>query len=565
MTVTNSTLRRYAAAGWALVQPRPVTEAALRPTWVQVAVWAGLLVISASLALFNFHSFQLGAYQDDADYVILARSLVYADHYGLMNTADGLAPANFPFGYPLLLAGVERIWPGNVDALRAISLVATLLTVSLLFWGWPLLSTKTSRWWGLAVAGLYALAPVTIVQAHITMSEPVFTCAALGAWLLTEWGQRQTWNSRRATLVGLGLGVVLTLVIFTRAIGLVFVGVVCLRYALTYGWRAWRSLSLLALSLLVTTAALLAVTPVAAADLLSSNVRYVGDYVGVVQGSNRYPTEVDIPYSILVLRRAYTHVTRDMRALILPLGGGAREREIYAEWGLPILRDWVGWVLGLVVIAGFFDWLRREGLTTFLLAVMAYWASIALWDWVSTRFLYPVQFQLFFAFLLGVHWLVGQVKRVGWPVQRWQALATIGTVVALGCISFYKSSVVDDSRLHTGDLSVRTQWITAHTDPAAVLMSEQGGIDYLYSQRPTVRFPPDDAGADAVLAYMTQHQVKYVVLAPALKWLTPYVPGYDIETKALKPVLDKLVQANRLRQANTSADGWIVTYEVLSH
>jgi len=565
MTVTNSRLRGYAEAVWAGVQPRPVTEAAPPPTWIQVAVWVGLLIATTSLALINFHSFQLGAYQDDADYVILARSLVYTDHYGLMNVAGGQAPANFPFGYPLVLAGVERIWPGNVDALRSVSLSATLLTISLLFWGWPLLSTRTSRWWGLAVAGLYALSPTVTEQARITMSEPTFTCAALAAWLLAEWGQRQAQRSRRALGIAIGLGVILTLVVFTRTIGLVFVGVIGLRYILTYGRQTWRSLSLIGLSLLIITILVLAVTRVNGADLWSGNARYVSEYVQYVDGTRRSPNQVGRPYGSLILYRTYRHAVRDIRLTVLPVGGGQKERDFYSRLGLLLLNDWVGWVLLLLIVAGFIERLRQEGLTTFWLALVAYYGVITFWDWGGPRLLYPMQFQLYFALLSGVYWLAGQVKRLGWPEQRWQALAVVGAVAALGCISAYKSFVVDESSAHIGDLTERTQWVRANASLTDVIMSEQGGIDYIYSQRPTVPFPPPAISPKDMLAYMVQRQVKYIVVAPALAWQTPYAPAYDASTQALKAVLDQLVQANRLKRVDVSADQWVVTYEVVSY
>jgi hypothetical protein len=520
------------------------------------------MVLTASLSLRSFHDFQLGAYQDDAHYVILARSLVYTHNYGLMNVAGGPGQAMFPFGYPLVLAGVEAALPGNLDGLRAVSLAATLLTLSLLFWGWPLLSHTTSHWWGLAVASLYAISPLTIAQASIIMSEPVFTCLALGAWLLTEWCQSKRPGSRAATLGALGLGALLAFVSFTRTIGLVFVAVVFVRYAIAFGWQAWRSISLVVVGGLIFTTAIVVLTPVDASDIMSSNSQYVADYLGYAQGTRRYVAQTDIAYGPLVLRRAYRHAVRDVRALLVPVGGGAREAGLFASWGLPFLRDWVGLLIDAVALVGLIQWLRREGLTTFLMALGLYYLAIGFWDWLGTRLLYPIQPQLYFALLLGAHWLVQLVQRRSHlPLKFGQYLA-VGLYFCLMAACVYKSFQIDDSRLHTGDLALRTQWINANAAPTAVIMSEQGGIDYLYSRRLTVTFPDVNAASPQVLAYLKQKGVNYVVVAPVLEWQTPYAPAYNSQTQALKPSLDQLVQEKLLKQVAVSGDGWTVTYAV---
>lgn len=70
----------------------------------RAAAIAGLLVLAAGLYLYRFDSFQVGTYMDDAQYVVLAKSLVQGPAYGLVSGPGPALPTRFPFGWPLLLA-----------------------------------------------------------------------------------------------------------------------------------------------------------------------------------------------------------------------------------------------------------------------------------------------------------------------------------------------------------------------------------------------------------------------------------------------------------------------------
>ncbi len=157
-----------------------------RPRRLHIALWLILLAASAALALFHYQILQIGAYQDDASYIILAQSLIKADRYGLMYGPWLLPdPPTFPFGFPLLLADLMRLGL-SLNALKGVSFVATLVNISLLFWGWPLISRRASYGWGLAVAVLYGTSLLAVSHSRVIMSEAVFTTWTFAALLLTE-------------------------------------------------------------------------------------------------------------------------------------------------------------------------------------------------------------------------------------------------------------------------------------------------------------------------------------------------------------------------------------------
>ena len=76
------------------------------PTRIQILLWGGIVALTLSLSLINYDSFQIGAYNDDANYVILARTILNSNEYGinLSGTDQSITQFQFPFGYPLLLS-----------------------------------------------------------------------------------------------------------------------------------------------------------------------------------------------------------------------------------------------------------------------------------------------------------------------------------------------------------------------------------------------------------------------------------------------------------------------------
>ncbi len=185
------------------------------PNKLQIFIWGAFIILIIGLFLIKFNSFQVGADVDDATYIILSRSLLHSSNYGLINNPGNPAPGKFPFGYPLILAFVSLLFPANPNSFRIPSLLATLLNVSIVFWGWGWLSKGRSYWWGLSVAALFALSPVTVDLSRRVMSEPVFTTFCLLTIVFTE---KLAAGGNKAWGIFL-LALVLFLTVFTRTVG----------------------------------------------------------------------------------------------------------------------------------------------------------------------------------------------------------------------------------------------------------------------------------------------------------------------------------------------------------
>src|SRR5581483_3816510 len=189
------------------------------PSGLQIALWVCVLLASLVLFFYKYSEFQIGAYHDDATYIVLAQSLVHSDTYGLIDRPGEPGSTQFPFGFPLLLSPIVRLFPDNLDALRSISFLATLINISLLFWGWHLFSRRRSYWWGLAIAALFGLSPLVVDESRMVMSEPVFLTFCLVALLLAE----QAVQHRESAAWTLWMGISLFFVLFIRTIGFTLV------------------------------------------------------------------------------------------------------------------------------------------------------------------------------------------------------------------------------------------------------------------------------------------------------------------------------------------------------
>lgn len=538
---------------------------------IQVALWIALILWTIALTLTRLDAFQIGAYHDDADYLVLARSLAYTGHYGLMNrpgTQPG--PAPFPCGFPLVLAPFTRL-VSVPQAIMIPSLVATLAVASILFWGWPTLSSR-SRWWGLAVSGLYLLAPLTVEHARMVMSEAVFTLFLLAAiWLIERIarGGQPLW-------VALAAGALLAMVPITRTVGLLLWPVAIAYLVVRCGRRVGRELGRLLVGGLLCIGLIVGLVRVPVSGLFP--VRYLTEpnaalltalrlKISAADPAPLMPTEyltqdqvggqqVDNGQVVATYaRRAAFHIHRDLRRLVLPTGGGTREQVLANRLGMPALPRIIGLLSFALVVLGYVLWLREEGINLLSLFVPLYAVALLFWNWDSPRLLYPVQPPLEFALLLGVEAvLFGLCSRVHTIcLRRYQHAAMAALIVMLALVSAYNSLNIDDSSYHVGDLRARTAWLRANAPASAVLMTEAPQIDYLYSERRTVPFPAHSTTATELAEALRQTGTDYVLLAPEIRWSDVYSPAYSPKALVLLDLIKELEAQHEIALVYSSA------------
>lgn len=539
-----------------------------RSTALQTLAWVALLVAVLALYARGVGSFQVGVYQDDATYLVLSDSIAFGDEYGMLNGPGPPLPSKYPFVFPLLLSPFAR-WPPaaaeeavrkgetpgrSLVAATAVPLAATLINLSLLFWGWPLLS-RISRWWGLGVACMYGLSPLVTGHARIVMSEPVFTTFVLAALLLTELCARD--GSRAWTF--LALGGAIAAAVFTRSIGMTIAAVAFLRLAAfaarTRRTRAVaasvrevaRQLALVALGAVALVGLVVATTSVGLRHLPPK--AYVDELLAEKVEPTMLPSPaVSVPRSVdsetftaRIRRVGRGYLLDQVRDVILPVGGGDRARNFARQLGVENAPAWLGAAVACVVAIGAWHSARFLLLSpAVLLFELVYFATILLWPWDAPRYLYPIQPFLQLQLLLGAARLgaVGRGRTTPAPVRHG---ASVAAVVCVGLVlgSAWKSLEVKDSRQFTRDLSVGADWLAGHAPPGAVVMARYPQTIYLYSGRSTVDLAIAPTPGDLERA-LARSSVDYVLVAPRLVWGSTASPVYSEVEDALLAALSEM-------------------------
>lgn len=508
-----------------------------RSALVQAACWSAIVVVVTLLSLRGWGTLQPGIYQDDAFYLVLARSIAFGDSYGLINEPGPPAPAKYPFGFPLVLSPVVRLFPHQLEAATIVSLVATLITIALLYWGWPLLSSTTSRWWALGTVSLFAMSPWVVGQTREVLSEPTFTALVVLALLLTE-----ACVHRRGPSYGLAaaLGVVVMGAFFTRWIGIsvviaVFALIVLARKPFADRVRSLATifvagLAALALVLVFTSVDLRQLTPERhLSELRSPPVRR--------------KSGVRLEPGLAVIAE---YASDELRRVVVPSGGGSRERALGERLGIRNLSTIIGVSVTTLLAFGAWQSMRTRALApTVLLFELVYFGALCCWPSVTIRLLFPLLPFLILQLLLAVDALNRAAERL-WPgARRLRTWAVVAVWGGLLLVSTAKSWVLGDSRRSTGDLGVGTTWLAAHSPPEAIVMSQHPQITYLYAERKTMKLPPVHTTAELERA-LQDGQVDYLLLRPELEWRPNGAHTYDAHTQqVVLPALSELTSQGK--------------------
>ena len=559
-----------------------------RPTRIQIALWALILILMVAISVYHYDYYQFGTHIDDSRYAILARSLLSSSTYGMINVPGAPIAGKYPFGYPLLLLPSMVLYPSNLDAIKVPSLIATILIVTILFWGWQWFYNRKSYWWGLAVCGLYALAPMSIDHTRRVMSEPVFTFFCLLSILLAEMFVR----GKQIRGWSIAMSVALTFAAFSRSIGIVLVIAVFAYMLVMRGRRAWVPVAGIILQIGLLASLVLIFTPVQLNDLVprgylkDENARFIVAFFSRAQSgrdANPALTEANVSPAVdgaeissspqvlspqvLIAYGIKQHIGRDLRGVAFPFGGGSREQKLATRLGFPMLPQVIGYFVSGLIILGFIRLLRREISSLFLLFAVLYFGVIFLWIWNDPRLLYPIQPQIFLGLISGIEgiflWISRPLSRRNYS-DRSINIALASIVAFLLFASAYKSSVIQDSRLHTGDLGVRTSWFTTFSTPEDILMTEEPETDYIYSGRMTVPYPSLVSSVERLEDYLLSNRINYVLVAPVTDWQDRVQPVYSDNARRLLPMLEGLTLANRLHQVYSSEQDDIRIFQVLS-
>lgn len=577
-------------AGSITSNPKGKEEALPRPVRAQTILWVLGILVGLGMMIYNYPKFQVGAHYDDAAYITLARSFLQGSGYGLINFPGEPRIANYPFGYPLVLSLIAAFSPNELASYKLVSIIATLINASLIFWGWRWLSRNLSHWWALAVSLLYLFSPVTIDLSGRVMSEPLFLTLYLLAMMLTEWGCKGQFRYKIFNwLWPLGLGMLLVMIPFVRSIGIAITAGILLYLIIVKRKKFLSYFGGVLAGMAVTVILVVTLTPVNWPDLFPT--KYLSDQqaaflIGLLdpfhsdtgeQPAAQTATQAEelitqrglrgLLYDYL-FEGSKEHFGKSLRTAVFPFAGTSGEQAFALRIGIPFLPVLLGYLISGTIIFGYYRWVKAEHLTVFILSSIVYFIALFAWIWDEPRFLNPIAAQLLTAFLLGVSGILLLAAR-GWQRLTRQDYSHFlnPVLVAFTCLllllSLYKSVTISDSRIHIGELYARTAWLRQHTSQEAIFMSEYPVIDYLYSNRLTTSMPLKEISPAELFTFLKQKNIDYILLAPQIAWMKPkFEPRLSQQMTALLPQFEALEQAGQIQIVYQEPDSMIKIYQV---
>lgn len=151
------------------------------PTWIKALfcvflaylIWVYWITIQASA---------VGLYHDDGIYVVTAKALAEGKGYRIISLPDPIAQTKYPFLFPLLLAGVWKIFPQFPENVLFLKLVPLLHTV---LWCWLIYRfiKQNAKSIGVArsITALTLASPWVVFFSTTIVSETMFACLCTGA------------------------------------------------------------------------------------------------------------------------------------------------------------------------------------------------------------------------------------------------------------------------------------------------------------------------------------------------------------------------------------------------
>jgi len=451
------------------------------------------MILSGFLAILRYDSFQVGAFNDDAHYLVLAESLAHGQGYHLVNFPNSPVESAFPPGWPLLLTPFVYLFGDNLTFLKLLPYCLWLLTIPLIY---RYFSRRLTAPYNQMMISLVALSPVLIGTSTMLMSESAYLFFSFVTLNLFDgWNQLTYHKANRWLIVLVGAGAVYTELIRTVGLALVVAILFCLVVS-----RRLRPASIFT-----------AVTVIGFFPQVWLNVQSRG---GIV--SSGYEAEVfGVPASqrfgqVLANLQAYESGLIST-TLFPPLS-----RVGISHLGAHALVPALNFLVVLVITFGYVGSLRKIDVSDVYVALY-FGALLMFWNPISgsaqARYIIPVMPFLYAYLLRGFASFAQWIAR---PAGKWGGVIIIAGVAAIA-LSFIALDLADwrnPVRNRLTDLSIGTTWIARNTPPTSIIMTPDPVPDYLYARRRTVGYP---TVANEILDSVQRAQVGYVLIAPKLQ------------------------------------------------
>jgi len=461
-----------------------------------------LVLTSAILGLLRFESFQVGAFSDDAHYIVLAESLASGRGYRLVSFPDAPVEWAFPPGWPALLSPFVALFPGNYEVLKLLSFALWLACI-------PLMYSLFAKWiespYLDMLIGLIALNPSLVGMSGMVMSEAAYLFFSLVTLNLFEMldnhaGKKDRRDKEIEWLLLLGISVAALYTQLIRTVGLSLMITIPMYLILT---RRFRQAGVVIMFFL------LGILP-----QLWLNTQSGGSLVSSGYESQVFGTSIGMKLGQL-WANLQSYCDEKVASSLVPIFG-PNVASALDSLGVGLTLQLANALILLLIAFGAALSLRFFQISD--LYVAFYCVSIlAFWNprvgSAQARFLIPIIPFLYFYLFRALIWFVSRTAARNRRRSLW---AVTGLVCLLGLTSLARN--VQDwrnpLRNRITDLSIGTSWIHDNASATSIVMARDPVPAYLYARRKTVAYPDS---AQGIHEYIRTFGVDYILVSPELQ------------------------------------------------
>jgi 4-amino-4-deoxy-L-arabinose transferase-like glycosyltransferase len=465
---------------------------------------------------------------DNTEFMTLARSLVQGQGLSYINQPNPQPATKYPFGFPLMLAPLEWLFPGNWAAIKWMVLVLFCLAVPVFY---LLARDQFGPVPALAAALLCLTNPLLVDYAHQEMSEVPYLLFSLVALLLVERAaQQEGVTGNRWLWAGFAF---LMWAYYVRSVGLVLIVAVVVYLLLRH--RKRQALS-------VAGAAFLAALPWA---LRNRAVGGGGDYFRQLVLVNPYfPEQGTLDLAGLVDR-----VVRNLQAnlaQILP-------RVFWPAWepAGALLNPVSVVLICLALYAAVLVARRRQHLLLFGYAVV-YLGTVLVWPWMGDRFLLPgLPIVIFFGVQVAVDLLHRLEGRGAYPAAVLVAAVAFVALLVANAMGLHRlaASGQGDYPPPWRNYYAAGQWLKSNAPADAVICCRKDSWLYIVTGRSCVVYPFKEP--DQLVQYMDENGVDFVVVEQL---------GFSSTPRFLVPAIQKHPERFELLWRQTNPDTFVLRF-----
>jgi 4-amino-4-deoxy-L-arabinose transferase-like glycosyltransferase len=466
----------------------------------------GLGLLALLLAAWTFDP-KLALSGDNTEFMTLARSLVQGQGLSYISLPEPKPATKYPFGFPLMLAPLEWLAPGNYAAMNWLVVLFFAASIPVIY----LLAHQQGRLPALLMALWSATLPLLLDFAHQVMSEiPYLFFSLLSLWLIERAMQKEEPIKGNYWFIG-GFAAMMW-AYYVRSAGMVLVGAIFLYLLLQRRFRQ---------ALALAGGAVLVALPW---SLRNSAIGSEGSYFRQLISVNPYfPEQGTIDLGGLIERmlfNAQAYLSHILPQIFWP---SATPPENGALVSVALL--------GLVSCAILFCIQRRQHLLLPLYAGL-YLIMVLMWpsQWTDARFLAPLTPVLIFLMVLGASGLLrrfAQLRLAGMVVAG--VLLAGLLVLNLGASSRLAQAGAGDYPPAWRNYYAAGQWLKDHTAPDAVICCRKDYWLYIVADRACMVYPFKEPAE--ILASLEQQGVDYVVVdqlgfSSTPRFLVPAIQQY---------------------------------------